>query len=131
MTAPSSVGIRGVQILGDGNTHILVLVDGSPLNEPWSQFVDEVDRAPGQPRRRVAIEVIRGPVSSIYGTNAFFGIINIVSLEADKAPRAYGRATTSTYGVFGGNLRFGYGDVDRQVRGTLQIAEAHRRERHV
>ena len=50
-------------------------------------------------------------MSSIYGTNAFFGIINIVSLEADKAPRAYGRGTLSSYGVFGGNLRFGYGDV--------------------
>ena len=60
-------------------------------------------------------------MSSIYGTNAFFGIINIVTLEADKAPRAYGRATLRRYGVFGGNPAFGYGDVDRQVRGTLQI----------
>ena len=118
--AVERVGIRGVQILGDSNTHILVLVDGSPLNEPWSQFVDASTALPVSLDDVSRIEVIRGPVSSIYGTNAFFGIINIVSLEADKAPRAYGRVATSSYGLVGANLGFGYGDVDRQVRGTLQ-----------
>src|SRR5690348_3176117 len=55
------VGIRGLQILGDFNTRILVLVDGATLNEPWGAFaglgwdipvaIDDVAR----------IEVIRGP----------------------------------------------------------------------
>ena len=38
------------------------------------------------------IEVIRGPVSSVYGANAFFGIINIVTRGAAETPRAWGRA---------------------------------------
>jgi outer membrane receptor protein involved in Fe transport len=113
------VGIRGVQILGDANTHILVLIDGSPLNEPWSQFVDGSTALPVNLDDVSRIEVIRGPVSSIYGTNAFFGIINIVSLEADKAPRAYGRTSVSSYGTVGGNAAFGVGNVDRQIRGAV------------
>jgi outer membrane receptor protein involved in Fe transport len=124
------VGIRGVQILGDANTHILVLIDGSPLNEPWSQFVDGSTALPVNLDDVSRIEVIRGPVSSIYGTNAFFGIINIVSLEADKAPRAYGRASFSGYGyddgalrgTYGANAAFGVGNVNRQVRGTVTYA---------
>jgi outer membrane receptor for ferrienterochelin and colicins len=120
--AVERVGIRGVQILGDANTHILVLIDGSPLNEPWSQFVDASTALPVNLDDVSRVEVIRGPVSSIYGTNAFFGIINIVSLEADKAPRAYGRTTVNSYGSFGANAAFGVGSVDRQVRGALTFA---------
>jgi iron complex outermembrane receptor protein len=113
------LGIRGLQILNDFNTRILVLVDGATVNEPWNQFVgigqdlpvaiDDVDR----------IEVVRGPVSSLYGTNAFFGIVNIVTRGADRSPRVYGRATTSSFGTYGGTAGFAVGDVNRQLRGTV------------
>jgi outer membrane receptor for ferrienterochelin and colicins len=117
------LGIRGVQLLGDANTRILVLVDGSPVNEPWSQYVDTSFALPVNLDDVARVEVIRGPVSSIYGTNAFLGIINIVTLEADKAPRAYGRAGFASFGVYEGNAGFGYGSVDRQVRGTFSFLQ--------
>jgi len=113
------IGVRGLQLLGDSNTRILVLVDGTPLNEPWAQFVDGSTALPVSLDDVARIEVIRGPVSSIYGTNAFFGIMNIVTLEADKAPRAYGRATMDTFGTFGGNAAFNTGSLNRQVRGSV------------
>ena len=78
------IGVRGLQLLGDANTRILILIDGTPLNEPWAQFVDSSTALPVNLDDVARIEVIRGPVSSIYGTNAFFGIINIVTLEADR-----------------------------------------------
>ena len=116
------LGIRGLQILGDFNTRILVLVDGATLNEPWNQFVgigldlpvaiDDVER----------IEVVRGPVSTIYGTNAFFGIINIVTRGADRAPAGYGRALSGSFGTFGGVAGFAAGDVNRQLRGTVSYS---------
>ena len=113
------VGIRGLQVLGDFNTRILVLVDGATVNEPWAQFagvgwdaavsIDDVAR----------IEVIRGPVSSLYGTNAFFGIINVVTRGAAESPRAWGRVGASQFA--GGSFAAGFtaGDVDRQVRGSV------------
>lgn len=113
------VGIRGLQLLGDANTRILVLVDGTTINEPWSQYVDTSTALPVHLDDVARIEVIRGPVSSIYGTNAFLGIINIVTIEADKAPKAYGRLTAGSYGTVGGNAAFGTGGVNRQVRGFV------------
>ena len=87
----ATIGFRGINILGDFNTRILVLVDGASVNEGWGSFagvgygdlvaIDDIAR----------IEVIRGPVSSVYGTNAFFGIINIVTRGATETPHAWGR----------------------------------------
>jgi outer membrane receptor for ferrienterochelin and colicins len=114
-----SVGIRGLQIPGDFNTRILVLVDGASVNEAWGAFagvgfdgmvgIDEVSR----------VEVIRGPVSSVYGTNAFFGIINIVTRGASDSPRVWGRTSiNSINGVLSG-AGFAAGGLDKQIRGSV------------
>ena len=113
------VGIRGVQLLGDANTRILVLIDGSPLNEPWSQYVDTSYALPIHLDDVARIEVIRGPVSSVYGTNAFLGIVNIVTLGADRAPPVYGRIGGDSFGSITGNAGFGYGSVNRQIRANV------------
>jgi iron complex outermembrane receptor protein len=113
------VGIRGIQLLGDANTRVLILIDGTPFNEPWSQFVDGSTALPVSLDDVARIEVIRGPVSSIYGTNAFVGIINVVTIEADKAPRGHGRTTMDTDGTFGANAAFSTGNINRQVRGAI------------
>jgi len=115
----SRLGIRGLQVLGDFNTRVLVLVDGATVNEPWNQFVgldwdlpvtiDDVSR----------VEIIRGPVSSVYGTNAFFGIVNIVTRGAAESSRAWGRVTTSTFTDASEAAGFAEGDVDHQIRGTV------------
>lgn len=71
-------GIRGFAPQGDLNTRILILWDGHPINDVWAgqgfssrDFdvdLNEVDR----------IEVVRGPASLLFGTGAFFGVINVV-----------------------------------------------------
>src|SRR5690348_11337346 len=68
------IGVRGLQVMGDFNTRILVLVDGATVNEPWGQFAGVGWEAAFSIDDIARIEVIRGPVSSVYGTNAFFGI---------------------------------------------------------
>ena len=113
------VGVRGLQVMGDFNTRILVLVDGATVNEPWGQFagvgwdaaftIDDIAR----------IEVIRGPVSSLYGTNAFFGIINVVTRGAAESPRAWGRITGSQYGAGAMSAGFALAGRERQVRGSV------------
>jgi iron complex outermembrane receptor protein len=114
-----SVGIRGLQIPGDFNTRVLVLVDGASINEAWGAYagvgfdaivgVDEIAR----------IEVIRGPVSSIYGTNAFFGIINIVTRGAAETPRAWARTAVNSINGVTTSAGFAVGGVHRQLRGTF------------
>jgi outer membrane receptor for ferrienterochelin and colicin len=72
------VGLRGFSPPGDLNTRLLVLWDGHPMNDVWAGqgFVGrdfEVDLSDVE-----RIEVVRGPTSILYGTGAFFGVINVV-----------------------------------------------------
>jgi outer membrane receptor for ferrienterochelin and colicins len=71
------IGVRGISRPSDYNTLVLILVDGHRMNENVyngtyisGEFVidfDLIDR----------VEIIRGPGSSLYGTDAFFAVINI------------------------------------------------------
>ncbi|MBK9035678.1 MAG: TonB-dependent receptor [Myxococcales bacterium] len=112
------VGVRGLQVVGDFNTRLLLLIDGATVNEPWNQFAGYGWDAPVAIDDIARIEVIRGPVSSVYGTNAFFGIVNIVTRGATETPRAWGRASGSN---LGGSVAAGFamGDVDHQLRGSV------------
>ena len=77
----SFVGLRGFSPLGDYGTRLLVLVDGHRLNDAvyeqapvGSDFpvdIDLIDR----------IEVIRGPGSALYGSNAFLAVINVITIS--------------------------------------------------
>ena len=118
-----SIGIRGLNLPGDYNTRILVLVDGASVNEAWASFagigfdsfvsIDDIAR----------IELIRGPVSSVYGANAFFGIINIVTKSAAEQPRAWGRVGVSSINGVVSRAGFALGDLHRQLRGTFQMMQ--------
>ena len=75
----SSVGVRGFARPGDYNTRILLLVDGHRLNDNvydeamiGTEFPINIDLIQ-------RVEVIRGPVSSLYGSNALFAVINIIT----------------------------------------------------
>ncbi len=113
------VGIRGLQPAGDFNTRILVIIDGTTVTESWSHLsgvgydlpvsIDEIER----------IEVIRGPVSSIYGTNAFFGIINIITRGPTADGRSWARATVGQISGVTVNGGFAKGTVDEQLRGVF------------
>lgn len=81
----SYLGVRGFARPGDYNTRILLLVDGcrindniydqAPLGTEFPLDVDLIDR----------VEIVRGPGSSLYGSNAFFGVINVFTKrEADS-----------------------------------------------
>jgi iron complex outermembrane receptor protein len=75
-------GVRGFGPPGDFNTRVLLLVDGHRINDNiydqamlGTEFpvdVDVIDR----------VEVVRGPSSSLYGSNAFFGVINVITKRA-------------------------------------------------
>jgi outer membrane receptor for ferrienterochelin and colicins len=72
------LGVRGV-ISRDYNSRILLLVDGHRINNSLSdgapigtEFILDVDLIE-------RVEVIRGPGSSLYGNNAFFGVINVIT----------------------------------------------------
>lgn len=76
----SYLGVRGFSRLGDFNSRLLFMVDGQRLNDTiYSGF--QLDSGFGVDLGEVKrIEILRGPASSQYGNNAFFGVINIVPM---------------------------------------------------
>jgi iron complex outermembrane receptor protein len=78
----SYVGVRGFSRPGDYNTRVLLLLNGHRLND------DVYDQAPIghelgiDPGALDRVEIIRGPASSLYGTSAFFAVVNLVTKSA-------------------------------------------------
>jgi outer membrane receptor protein involved in Fe transport len=83
-----TVGMRGLGRLGSYGNRMVVLYDGQPVNDNWigSSYVGyDALTDLGDVQR---IEVVRGPGSVLYGTNAFSGVVNVVNDK--KRPDALG-----------------------------------------
>jgi len=83
----SYIGIRGVNRPGDYNSRVLLLIDGHRLNDNiydsapiGTEFPLDIDLIDH-------IEFVRGPGSSLYGSNSFFGTINVFTRKADNVKR--------------------------------------------
>lgn len=81
-------GLTQVRIRGSEGNHTLMLIDGIEVNDPsgGSEFnfahllVQDIER----------IEVLRGPQSSLYGSDAIGGVISIVSKKGSGPARLNG-----------------------------------------
>lgn len=115
------LGARGVN-LGDFNSRILVLInghrinndlnDGAAIDTAFPVDVDLIDR----------VEIVRGPGSVLYGNDAFFGVINVITRQGKQvngaeASGAYGRFDTASGRITLGN-QFTNG-LDVLLSGTL------------
>jgi iron complex outermembrane receptor protein len=108
----SYVGARGFARPGDYNTRVLLLVDGHRLNEPTYDMAAIGTDFPIEMSLIDRVEVIRGPASSLYGTSAFFAVINVITKtgaagggpRVDVSSGSLGTASVvASYGrVFGG-----------------------------
>ncbi len=93
-----TLGMRGLGRLGSYGNRILVTYDGQPMNDDWigSSYVGyDALTDLGDVER---IEVVRGPGSVLYGTNALSGVINVVSRN-DAPPGVSAGFSTNQSGV--------------------------------
>ncbi len=75
------VGVRGVLVSGDYGGHMLLLIDGHAINEQWDSSA-YYDRLLGLPLDSIDhIEVVLGPGSVLYGSNAMLGVVNIITRD--------------------------------------------------
>lgn len=75
----SEIGGRGVLLTSDFGNHVLLVVDGHVFNEPWDGTA-YYEQGSGIPLEMVDhIELILGPGSVLYGGNAMFAVINVVT----------------------------------------------------
>jgi iron complex outermembrane receptor protein len=97
------LGARGFQIPGDYNTRFLLLIDGQRNNDNIYQSAltgseDWLDMSVVE-----RIEYIPGPGSAIYGSNAMFGVINVITRGAGKDAQSQVGAYVSRLGLSGVN----------------------------
>ncbi len=115
-----SLGLRGFGRLGDYGNRVLSTWDGHTLNDDQvgasyvstdlSADLSEVER----------IEIVRGPGSALYGSNAFFGVINVVTSEGEQAPKASLRMSAEGARMLRWRTGARVGDADRG--GQLSVA---------
>ncbi len=84
--------LQTVSMFGAGGTgRALVLLDGLPLTDGFTSFVPWSKVPPATVER---VEVLRGGNSSLYGTNAMSGVINVIT----RAPKERAADLDYSYG---------------------------------
>jgi outer membrane receptor protein involved in Fe transport len=117
----SYIGVRGFSRPGDFNSRILLLLNGLRTNESvydlayigeeFSVDVDMIER----------VEVIRGPSSALYGSNAFFAVINIVTRPGSSLAGTEVATSAASFGTYSGRASYGRtfaNDLDLLVSAT-------------
>jgi vitamin B12 transporter len=90
--------VQTVYMRGANSGRVLILIDGLPVNDP-SQINNEFDLNLIQLNEVERIEIARGAQSTLYGSDAVTGVINIITTKKDIT-----KAINIKSGVTGGNL---------------------------
>jgi outer membrane receptor for ferrienterochelin and colicins len=117
----SYLGMRGFGRPGDYNSRVLLLVDGHRLNDNifgqamlGTEAVVDVDLIDH-------VEVIRGPSSSIYGDNAFLGVISITTRKGGDINGLESSVSAGSFDTYKGRVTYGQkftNDVELLLSGT-------------
>lgn len=115
------IAVRGFGRPGDYNTRVLLLVDGHRTNDNIYNSiavgtdgvldVDLIER----------IEVIRGPGSSLYGSNAFFAVVNVITRRGRDVQGVEVSGAAGSYGTYSGRVTAGgrsWNGLEALVSGT-------------
>ena len=116
-------GMRGFLLPGDYNSRVLLLIDGRRINDvvygyapvglDFPLSIDDIAR----------VELIRGPGSAVHGSNAFFAVINVITVDGrgqrGLRATAEGGALAPTLGSPADDRRL----LPRAVRGSLSYGD--------
>lgn len=122
LIAPGSIR-SGVQMMGLGPDYTLVLLDGQPLTGRVAGAIDLSRLSVGNVER---IEIVRGPLSSLYGGDALAGVVNIITKRADEgwSGRALARYTYHGAAETQVEQQYGSESIDATLFGTLRRTNA-------
>ena len=106
-------GVTQIRVRGAEANHLLVLIDGVEVSETsngefdfGSLLVDDIDR----------IEILRGPQSAFWGSNATAGVINIITKRGERnGYKGTARSEAGTDGTFFGSAGLSGGGENYDV----------------
>jgi vitamin B12 transporter len=97
--AGSYGGVSSLFLRGGESDYVKVLVDGVPVNQSgggynWANLTtDNVDH----------IEILRGPASVIYGSDAVTGVVQVFTRRGEPGVAVEGGAEAGTFGTINGH----------------------------
>lgn len=104
VTQSGGIGTMSNVFLRGANTnHTLVILDGTVLNDP-SSISGAYDFSSLSTDNIERIEIVRGPQSTLYGSDAIAGIINIFSRRPSEGLKLSLNAETGSNNLYKGNL---------------------------
>lgn len=94
----SYIGVRGFYAPGDYNTRILLLIDGVRANDALYDQAYLGSEFPVDMALVERVEFIPGQASAVYGANALFGVVNVVTRRPEAGAPAVAEATLGSFG---------------------------------
>lgn len=108
-------GIASLFLRGGESDYTKVLIDGVAVNQPGGAYnfgtlsIDNVDR----------IEIVRGPVSVLYGSDAVSGVIQIFTRRGTAGLNASAGSQAGSFGTWTGTLAASGGQGPVSFSGSL------------
>lgn len=93
-------GVTSVYIRGGDPNFTLVLIDGVKVNDPTNSRGGSFDFSTLSTDNIERIEVVRDPMSSIYGSDALSGVINIITKKGKGKTRISPEFSGGRYGQY-------------------------------
>jgi outer membrane receptor for ferrienterochelin and colicins len=106
----------GVQMNGLGPDYTLILIDGQPVIGRVAGVIDLSRISVGNIER---VEVVKGPMSSMYGSEALAGVINIITKRPADELHGSTLGQVTTHGPITLRSELGWGSSDLEVSGFL------------
>lgn len=119
--AGPAAGTGSLFLRGAKGEHLLVLIDGIAVNDPispggsfdWNTIsVDAVER----------VEIVKGPQSTLYGSDAIAGVIQIITREPTESASGHLQLEAGSYQTFNSTA-----GVSAEFLGNMVTAEVSRR----
>lgn len=111
VTQPGAGGVPQLFMRGAEPNYTLFMLDGIKVNDPTNSRGGSFDLSSVNPADLERIEIVRGPQSSIYGSDSLAGVVNMisaaggerlaVSLEGEGGGDEFARASVALSGPTG------------------------------
>jgi len=105
--AYSVAGLRGVNRPGSYGDGILLMIDGHRMNDGLVGAAYTYDDFPLDLDLIDRVEIIRGPGSALYGDNAFFSVINVITRRGRDLQGVELSTSAGSFDTYSGRVTYG------------------------
>jgi vitamin B12 transporter len=111
-----------IRVRGSEANHVLVLIDGIEASDPSAGDEFQFEHLATSDIER--IEIVRGPQSALWGSDAVGGVINVITRSPTAPFEAEGLLESGSFGTIRGGTQFGISGDSYQIGLGLSYIDA-------